>query len=96
MQTPTASRLARDRAGCVTASETINHISLRITLPCHEIVYRIVDHDGQMMDHLVGSGHIPLHHRWVNDSDQQLVTGARSMNLEAAANGKVQVCDVKY
>jgi len=54
MQTPTASRLARDRAGCVTASETINHISLRITLPGHEIMYRIVDHDGQMMDHLVG------------------------------------------
>jgi hypothetical protein len=26
----------------------------------------------------------------------KLVTGARSMNLEAAANGKVQVYDVKY
>ena len=37
----------------MTASVTINHVSLRIALPYYEIVYRIVGHDGQMTDHLV-------------------------------------------
>ena len=48
-----ADDLALGHGGYVTASVTINHVSLRIALPCHEIVYRIVGHDGRIMDHLV-------------------------------------------
>src|ERR1700758_1841099 len=46
------SRLAPGHAGCVTVFVTINHVSLRIDLPRHEIVYRIVGHNGRTMDHL--------------------------------------------
>ena len=45
--------LPRGHGGYVTASVTINHVSLRIDLPYYEIVYRIVGHDGQMTDHSV-------------------------------------------
>ena len=36
--------LPRGHARYVTASITINNVRLRIALPCHEIVYRIVGH----------------------------------------------------
>jgi hypothetical protein len=48
-----AEDLPRGHGGYVTASVTINHVRLRIALPCHEIVYRIVGHNDRIIDHLV-------------------------------------------
>ena len=48
-----AEDLPRGHGGYVTASVTINHVRLRIALPCHEVVYRIVGHCDRIIDHLV-------------------------------------------
>ena len=48
-----AENLPRGHGSYVTASVTINHVRLRIALPCHEVVYRIVGHCDRIIDHLV-------------------------------------------